>query len=87
MTQENRPTTASGGAIVTFDLDDDGYAESVGGWSGHQLLVAGHGRIVAPKHEVFVVPEAVISAADIASLHAAMLDGRRCCGALPSEPE
>jgi hypothetical protein len=37
-----------------------------------QLLVVGHGRIVAPEHEVFVAPEAVIAAADIASLHAAI---------------
>jgi hypothetical protein len=87
MPNGNRPATASGGAIVIVDLDDDGYAESVGGWSGHQLLVVGHGRIVAPKHEVFVVPEAVISTADIASLHAAMLDDRRCCGSLPGKPE
>lgn len=70
-----------------FDVDDNGYAERVGGWSGHQLLVIGRGRIVAPKHEMFVVPEAVISAADIASLHEAMLDDRRCCGSLPEEPE
>lgn len=70
-----------------FDVDDGGYAESVGGFSGHQFLVIGHGRIVAPKHEVFVVPEVVISAADIASLHEAMLDDRRCCGSLPDEPE
>ena len=70
-----------------FDVDDGGYAESVGGWSGHQLLVIGHGRIVAPKHEVFVVPEAVISTADIVSLHEALLDDRRCCGSLPAEPE
>lgn len=81
------PATASGGARVVFDVDDNGYAESVGGWSGHQLLVIGHGRIVAPKHEVFVVPETVISAADIASLHEAMLDDGRCCGSLPEKPE
>jgi hypothetical protein len=87
MPYETRPATASDGAIVIVDLDDDGYAESVGGWKGHQLLVVGHGRVVAPKHEVFVVPEAVISAADIASLHAAMLDDRRCCGSLPGKPE
>jgi len=87
MPHENQPAALSGGASVKFDLADDGYAESVGGWHGHQLLVVGHGRIVAPKHEVFVVPEAVISAADIASLHAAMLDDDRCCGALPVRPE
>jgi hypothetical protein len=29
----------------------------------------------------------VISTADIASLHAAMLDDRRCCGSLPGKPE
>jgi hypothetical protein len=89
MSDENRAATASGGAIVVVDLDDDdgGYTDSVGGYGGHQLLVVGHGRIVAPKHEVFVVPDAVISAADIASLHAAMLDDRRCCRILPGEPE
>jgi hypothetical protein len=87
MPYENRSATASGGASVKVNTNDDGYAESVGGWSGHQLLVVGHGRIVAPKHERFVVPEAVISAADIGSLHAAMLDDHRCCKTLPDGPE
>lgn len=88
MSSENHAATASGGAIVTVDLDDDhGYTESVGGYHGHQLLVVGHGRIVAPKHEDFVVPETVITPADIASLHAAMLDERRCCKTLPERPE
>ncbi len=76
---ENQPATVSGGAVVTFNLDDDDeedrYVESVGGYST-SLLVAGHGRIVAPKHEIFVAPEAVVSAADIASLHAAVLNLR-----------
>lgn len=89
MSDESPTSTASGGAIVIVDLDDDGgYADSVGGYGpGHQLHVVGYGRIVAPKHEVFVAPEGVISAADIASLHAAMLDDRRCCRSLPDEPE
>ncbi|MGH3630134.1 MAG: hypothetical protein ACRDRL_22175 [Sciscionella sp.] len=88
MTSDQSPT-ASGGASVRADVDDDGdeYTERVGGYGGHGLLVAGHGRIVAPKREVFVAPEAVISAADIASLYSAMLDGRRCCRSLPDEPE
>jgi hypothetical protein len=89
MSSEIRVVTASGGAIVTVEFDDDdgGYTESVGGYGGHQLLVVGHGRIVAPKHEAFVVPEAVIAAADISSLHAAMLDDRRCCKIVPKHPE
>src|ERR1700734_1059803 len=68
------------GAIVTAEVDNDGgYTESVGGYQGHQLLVVAYGPLVAPKHEDFVVQEAVISAADIGSLHAAMFDDRRCC--------
>ena len=85
----DQSATASCGASVRVDVDDEGdeYTERVGGYGGHGLVVADHGRIVAPKREVFVAPEAVISAADIASLHSAMLDGRRCCKSLPGEPE
>jgi hypothetical protein len=72
MTSEDRAATPSGGAVVTFDRDDESeyeYVESVGGHYD-SLLVVGHGRIVAPKHEIWVAPESVVSAADIASLHA-----------------
>ena len=77
MTSEDRAATPSGGAVVTFDRDDESeyeYVESVGGHYD-SLLVVGHGRIVAPKHEIWVAPESVVSAADIASLHGAEVNG------------
>lgn len=78
--------SASGGAIVVAsepDSEDCPPPEyDAHGW----LKVVGHGWIVAPKHCGLVAPETVLAAADIESLHAAMLVGR-CCGALPEGPE
>jgi hypothetical protein len=85
MTSEDRAATPSGGAAVTFDRDDESeyeYVESVGGHYD-SLLVVGHGRIVAPKHEIWVAPESVVSAADIASLHVTVLEFE---GSLEEEP-
>jgi len=75
MSSEDQPTTASGGAVVSIDHDDERgeYVERVGG-SGYALVVADCGFIVAPKHESWVAPEEVLSAADISSLHAAVLE-------------
>ncbi|WP_353952515.1 hypothetical protein V6K52_03460 [Knoellia sp. S7-12] len=72
---------------MSFDLEDDGFVGSVGGQEGHQLHVLGHGWIVQPKHHDFVASEEVIAAANIESLRAAMLDGRRCCSQLPGSTE
>ncbi|MFD2093406.1 AlbA family DNA-binding domain-containing protein [Blastococcus deserti] len=79
--------TKSGGAAVIFDEEDEGYVESVGGFGGHQLHVLGHGWIVQPKHGAFIVPEDVISAADVDSLRLGMLDNHRCCQQLPGSTE
>jgi hypothetical protein len=86
VTTSERSSTAEGAAVV-FDLEDNGYVESVGGYGDHQLHVLGHGWIVQPKHHDFVAPEAVVAAADINSLRIAMLDDRRCCSQLPGATE
>ncbi|MCR3752675.1 AlbA family DNA-binding domain-containing protein [Lentzea californiensis] len=73
--------------IFDLSVDEDGYVEAVGGYGSHRLVVVGHGHIVAPKHQNFVVPESVIAPADVESLHVAMLDDRRCCSQLPDSTE
>jgi hypothetical protein len=92
MSRDTFRKTASGGAAVIFDDDDDDddddHGQGVGGYgAGHQLRVLGYGLIVQPKRSNFVALEDVICAADIDSLHAALLDTRRCCRQLPASPE
>jgi hypothetical protein len=69
------------GAPVRFpadgEVDDPAYS------GGHDLVVVGHGRLAKPKHRSFVAPEAVVAAADIASLADAIRNPDRCCFQLP----
>lgn len=78
---------SSSSQVRTLRLKPASRQWGVGEGTDHSLHVVGHGWIVKPKHHSFYAPESTLARANVASLHHAMLDSRRCCSALPSEPE